>query len=142
MTYYRKRRKKLLSEDPHCYWCGCEVFEAEGSPRLPNHATIDHLYSRAAGPRPRLPGVRTLVLCCLKCNTARSKLQQIKPNRIEAWCLSGSFPRSIRILRPIFIFFYRHGMFKTKNLRLSKKTIEKVRNNELRPSKRDLASFT
>ena len=49
MTKNRQRVIRLMKEDPHCHWCGIEVFLPDPHPtELPsdNRATIDHLYSR------------------------------------------------------------------------------------------------
>jgi hypothetical protein len=127
MRYIRKRRQTLLERDPHCYWCGCEVFEAPGpkGPTKNNHATIDHLYSRADGPRPSNTR-NTLVLACFKCNHERGKLQQIHPNKIEAWCLSNAFPQKVKKFRYIILFLYKLGFFHTKALRRNKTAADLV----------------
>ncbi len=63
------RRANLMREDPHCWYCGCEVFPGsghEGAVR-PDLATVEHLFSRHYGSRPQT-GSR--VLACRECNTS------------------------------------------------------------------------
>jgi hypothetical protein len=85
MTRFRnntvKRRKfNLLEADPHCYWCGCEVFaypeeEMQGKGRRPDDlATVDHLNMRVNGVRVNFGGGTRIVtvLSCLGCNVKRA----------------------------------------------------------------------
>jgi len=109
--YFKKRLLTLLARDPHCYWCGKEVFKASKHPKLHNHATIDHFFSKARGKRPVVgkhlpPNTQTLLLCCLQCNTRRANNQQVLPNKIIRWCKSGRFPRWIKPLKPLILYFY------------------------------------
>src|SRR5689334_13074182 len=70
----RNRRLRLLAINPHCYWCGKKVrgYKRQG-PWKDDEATIDHLYDKKAGPRPK-QGVR--VLACWPCNRQRNILTQ------------------------------------------------------------------
>lgn len=66
----------MFRRDPHCYWCGVRtVLDAEGKP---NHATVDHLYSKLHPLRPtkHKTGDRTVVLhvlACSGCNGLRGR---------------------------------------------------------------------
>lgn len=71
----RKRRKRLLSENPYCHWCGKGVFEykvQKGNTEPDDMATLDHLRSRLH-PLKRAPngGEPLTVLSCRKCNHLR-----------------------------------------------------------------------
>jgi hypothetical protein len=63
-----RHRARLLAEDPHCAYCGREVvyFKPQQGKALPgNFATIEHVYTRIEGRRPR-QGQQ--ILACLDCN--------------------------------------------------------------------------
>jgi len=63
----QKRRKvRLFSEDPYCYWCGRKLRWPNKAITLdPDHATLDHL--RYADEKTRT------VLACHECNQLRAK---------------------------------------------------------------------
>lgn len=76
MRKTRQRREALMAADPHCHWCGTPVIYYTLSPRekVPsNFATIDHLNSRASGPR---PADGETVLACNSCNQRRGYLEE------------------------------------------------------------------
>lgn len=67
-----------MAVDPHCWYCGMEVFDytgirADGSQitgwmPTPDTATVDHLRTKARyGNRPKFNDEQT-VLCCSGCN--------------------------------------------------------------------------
>lgn len=100
-----KRRRQILFEmDPHCYWCGVEVFmPPDGSRRLKGKtchrvATLDHLRSRwhpqRAEPNP-MREERT-VLSCWKCNNDRNTEEQLALPKEERWRRSGCYPQSMQ----------------------------------------------
>jgi hypothetical protein len=66
-------RQRLFRVNPHCFWCG--VLTVLDGMRLPNFATVDHLYSRWH-PERRARHVNrdgTLhVLACQNCNQERA----------------------------------------------------------------------
>lgn len=77
----RRRKIRLFEEDPHCHFCGCEVwlpppnqtwhdFITAGL-NLDAMATIEHLDPRFSDRRGKTRGPRT-VLCCKKCNCDRN----------------------------------------------------------------------
>jgi hypothetical protein len=83
----RERRLRLMEQDPHCHWCGVEVFDMElhlMKSRPPsNAATIDHVYSRLTEHRQKgLQG--RWVLACWGCNQRRS-IEEIESMPIEEW---------------------------------------------------------
>ncbi len=61
-----------MENDPHCYYCGCEViyFTLKNHEKMPpNFATLEHINSlNQSRPRPRLG---TIVLACNACNEKR-----------------------------------------------------------------------
>jgi len=64
----KRRRARLMKEDPHCCYCGCEVVYyvlKEGEQAPDNFATIEHVNTRIDGLRPK-QGTR--LLACYKCN--------------------------------------------------------------------------
>lgn len=101
--YYRKRREKLVREDPHCFWCHRELklYPSWPSPEqktIPeDYPTIDHLTSRFMGPRKHMPNMRVLVLACPACNNARNVAQTDRHIWRTRW-KSGSFPFPLRWL--------------------------------------------
>jgi 5-methylcytosine-specific restriction endonuclease McrA len=71
MSRFGKLRRRLLSEDPRCVYCG-EIVTIRNS-------SIDHVVPRASG------GVSTqnnLVLTCKRCNQRKADLS---PQEIVAW---------------------------------------------------------
>lgn len=112
MTYYRKksrmrRKRNLMARDPHCYWCGCEVFLYRIQPKMrvpDNAATIDHLFSRVIGPRKNLHQEVT-VLSCKKCNEERSEFEQQEEGIFWVWQRSGAFPRWFLTITTIYISY-------------------------------------
>lgn len=56
----RKKRRRLLKNDPHCRWCGCEL-NAET-------ATVEHIVPRSQGGSNRADN---LTLACEPCNRKR-----------------------------------------------------------------------
>lgn len=74
-----KQRRRLFSQNPHCYWCGKKVRWIKYKKRyvgcLPDDAaTIDHLYSRLSPLRNiKAHGEVRHVLSCYKCNHERGR---------------------------------------------------------------------
>gem|GEM_PF-2410112 len=102
--YFRKRRERLLREDPHCYWCRRELklypdYGKGGLKATPeDYATIDHLTSAFMGPRKDVRmRMRTLVLSCPSCNNARNTKEMKRHPWLVRW-KSGSFPSPLRWL--------------------------------------------
>lgn len=56
----RGRRRRLLRLDPHCHYCGCELYWG--------NSTIDHVIPLAKGGRSRADN---LVLACKACNNKK-----------------------------------------------------------------------
>ena len=92
-----RRRAHLMEQDPHCYWCHCEVvyFLQKGGGKMPdNFATLDHLNDRIlGGPRP----VRgQIVLACLRCNNERAAIAvnalpiAVRRDQARRWARLGS----------------------------------------------------
>ena len=75
----KRRRDKLFSENPYCYWCGCVVIHPETIERKEtqpkNMATIDHLRDRLNSSRTEPNPNREIrtVLSCKDCNEKRSR---------------------------------------------------------------------
>lgn len=70
----KKRRLRLLSQSPYCYWCGREVREYPHQKQKPDDmATIDHLRPRAH-PERLVPSteIPQTVLACNGCNSKRN----------------------------------------------------------------------
>ena len=89
----RRRRDRLMAQDPHCHWCGCEViyFKPALGQSLPAHfATLDHLNDRIEeAPRP-IRGV--IVLACKACNEARAAIRVANLPRNVLNARSGRWP--------------------------------------------------
>ncbi|MDB5339512.1 MAG: endonuclease [Planctomycetaceae bacterium] len=66
---YRQFRKKLLKQDPHCAFCGCEVDMSSSS--------LDHLTAQSRGGK---DWPANLVLACHECNHAKGSLT------LAEWC--------------------------------------------------------
>lgn len=71
MSRFGKLRRRLLSEDPRCVYCG-EIVTIRNS-------SIDHVVPRSAG---GVSSQRNLVLACAKCNQRKADLS---PREIVAW---------------------------------------------------------
>lgn len=78
----KNRKRNLMREDPHCYWCGIEVTEYSQEEILQfgllplNMATVDHLNVKHKGRRKQLRSWQlklgpVTVLACLRCNMRR-----------------------------------------------------------------------
>jgi hypothetical protein len=114
--YYRKRRVRLMREDPHCHWCRRELklypdYGKNGFKVLPEDAaTIDHLTSAFMGPRKNGDGkTQALVLACPRCNNARNVAEtqrHIWPTRWK----SGSFPWPLRWVGKLAKWWRRQRM--------------------------------
>jgi hypothetical protein len=111
--YYRKRREKMMREDPHCHWCGRELklypdYGKNGSKFMPkDYPTIDHLVSAFMGPRKNGDGkTKTLVIACPACNNARNVVEAHQHIWRTRW-KSGSFPFPLRWLGRL-LKKYRH----------------------------------
>lgn len=85
MTKNGERIKRFMEYDPHCHWCGREVFahKVECGVRQPNDtATIDHLWDRHDMEKRKEAKALSLklnkeygiylVLSCLRCNNKRN----------------------------------------------------------------------
>ena len=79
MAHNKSKRDQLMKEDPHCFWCGCEVTNEwpEGRIKPPaDLATLDHVYDkwqaeeREAAWRNGDDSRR--VLACYRCNQRRN----------------------------------------------------------------------
>lgn len=86
-NYFKTRRARLMEKDPHCHWCGCEVFEYDDKNRKkPDQATIEHLFPRMSPMRALIGDAygraKTLVLACYKCNNERAK-QELENTPVE-----------------------------------------------------------
>lgn len=103
MSNLKRRRANLMREDPHCYWCGCEVvyFELKRHQTMPpNFATIDHINSRLLNPDGR-PSVGQQVLACSSCNEARNQQEASSLPLEELWRRAGRYPQeSILVAAP------------------------------------------
>jgi 5-methylcytosine-specific restriction endonuclease McrA len=102
--YYRRRRERLMGEDPHCHWCRkaltlCPDYRSEGFAFMPgDYPTIDHLTSRFMGPRKNGDGkTQVVVLACPRCNNARNLAETKKYIWRTRW-KSASFPFPLRWL--------------------------------------------
>lgn len=76
MRSARRRRERLMAEDPHCHWCGSEVvyYELAAHESMPgNFATIDHLHDRYSYTRRDASGEQRIVLACRACNHRRGE---------------------------------------------------------------------
>ncbi len=75
-----KRRLRMFTSDPHCYWCG--VLTQLNIDSRANYATVDHLYSKLhplRGTKYKGGSDRTAllhVLACAKCNQERGVADQ------------------------------------------------------------------
>ncbi len=100
--YFRKRRERLMREDPHCHWCGKALtlypdYGKHGFKAMPHdYPTIDHLVSAFMGPRQNVKmNERTLVLACPQCNNARNVAETKRHIWRTRW-KSASFPFPLR----------------------------------------------
>ncbi len=109
--YFHYRRRKLLYEDPHCHWCGKELYyyKTKGGKLPDDFATIDHLESKLLGERKDVQKKKkTLVLACPACNNKRSKdelekykdIQSIKSGRLKTNNMSKKTKKIIAIHNP------------------------------------------
>lgn len=75
----RVRRRNLMREDPHCWYCGRDlVFVEVSGGQLPeDYPTIEHLFSRYSG-RISINTTNELrrVLACPKCNNDRARWEE------------------------------------------------------------------
>ncbi|HUC01330.1 MAG TPA: hypothetical protein VMA75_00290 [Candidatus Paceibacterota bacterium] len=111
--YYRKRRERMMRQDPHCHWCRRELklypgYGKNGFKKMPeDYPTIDHLTSAFMGPRKNGDGkTRTLVIACPKCNNARN----VAETREHIWRTrwkSAAFPFPLRWLGTLLKKFRR-----------------------------------
>lgn len=88
----RNRKLYLLRKDPHCYWCGREVFDHDLSHKSHppyNTATVDHLITRYSSVRGEVKG--ETVLSCWKCNNDRSKQETSQMPKQLRVAISGRF---------------------------------------------------
>jgi ssDNA-binding Zn-finger/Zn-ribbon topoisomerase 1 len=94
-AYHQKRREVLMKRDPHCFWCRKKLVSFKprrNQGKLPdNFPTIDHLYSRFWGLRPKPDGKTTLVLACPSCNHERARQDHIN-NKWRTHWRSATFP--------------------------------------------------
>jgi 5-methylcytosine-specific restriction endonuclease McrA len=111
--YFRKRRNRLMKENPHCHWCGKTLnlypdYGTNGFKIMPDdYATIDHLVSRLRGPRKNVSmNARTLVIACPQCNNARNVAEAHQYIWRTRW-KSASFPFPLRWFG-VLLKRYRH----------------------------------
>ena len=68
--------EELLEKDPHCHFCGCQVFRIKISPkkhRPKNAACLGHLRTICGAKYDIVDLHKKVVLSCLGCNTERWK---------------------------------------------------------------------
>ncbi len=112
--YFRKRKEKMMREDPHCHWCHKQLrlyldYGKNGFKVLPeDYATIDHLVSAFMGPRKDVGmKARTLVLACPACNNARN-VAETKQHIWRTRWKSASFPFPFRWLGTLLKKYRAH----------------------------------
>ena len=67
-----RRVKRLVQNDPHCYWCNKEVFQnSKKGKQFHNTATLDHVYQRQQLGERIISG-NPAVLSCYQCNQERN----------------------------------------------------------------------
>ena len=68
----RQMRKRLILRDgPHCFWCGLRVNEERNHPPLPDQSTVDHIVPFSAG---GTVDDGNSVLACWACNNERGDM--------------------------------------------------------------------
>lgn len=100
----RKRKIKLVSESPYCYWCGKKVRLTEGNPGRQDHdhATLDHIYTRRDPSRWAAPNnTERTVLSCYECNQKRSIEDKTKYTEEQLADLAGDVKRALESL-PVY----------------------------------------
>ena len=95
MGSFRKRKLKLFEQNPHCHYCGVLTVLTEAGVEEykdnPNHATIDHVYSRFDLRRWVCNNEERYVLSCRKCNNDRQAREfDLLPN-LERWARGKGF---------------------------------------------------
>ena len=88
----KQRRERLFAEDPHCFWCGCELVPyPHGRGTVPpNAVTLDHVVSRLHPDRSKgKRGKERTVIACNFCNTRRNDYEQASVPLEELWRRSG-----------------------------------------------------
>ena len=83
MNPQKRRRDRLFSKKPFCYWCNCQLIHPRRCkvngvlPKIPpdNMATIDHLDNKLSPERGNYnhQNVPRTVLACHKCNQLRGR---------------------------------------------------------------------
>jgi hypothetical protein len=82
MASPRKRKLRLMSEDPHCHWCGrlvvdnCVTVLPPGHTLLDEEGTLDHLISRHQGRTSG--GIDGTILSCFRCNQLRGQIEDYR----------------------------------------------------------------
>lgn len=85
----KRKRRRLLREDPHCYWCGTKVRYF----RLPSHETMPDDFATLN----KIEGITGIwVLSCNRCSFRRGRAKELATPLSELWALSQRPPKHMR----------------------------------------------